>query len=429
MEQYPDSYYVASLNKDKKSYPSLNGDLSCDLCVVGGGFTGLSTAIEAAKKGLDVILLEQNLIGWGASGRNGGQIWPDVAWGIDIIEKNYGLDFAKQIWDVSLKAVNLIDQRIEEFNIECDKKNGGIHAATSTSKMKEYEEDRIYKIKNYGYDKLEVLDKEEVKKEIGSPLYYGGILDYGAGHLHPLKYAIGLMDSAQSLGVRLYENSTVERINEDKDNVEVLLTAGKVNAKSMAICCNAYLEGFNMRFENRVMPCETYIVCTENLNSSLQEQVLPNNYCVTDTNFDLNYYRLSASKRMIFGGAVGYSLKNVEGLKKRTKRQLDKVFPQLSSLKIDYIWGGLIALTMNRVPDIGMESEKIFYAQGFSGHGVGLTGMAGKILAESIVNGRTAEIELFEKVKHRKFPGGRLFRMPLLVTISAMQRMADIFNV
>ena len=429
MEQYPDSYYVDSLNKDKESFPSLNDELSCDLCVIGGGFTGLSTAIEAAKKGLNVILLEQNLIGWGASGRNGGQIWPDVAWGIDIIEKNYGINFAKRIWDISLNSVNLIDQRIEEFNIDCDKKNGGITAATSASKMKEYEKESKYKFKTYGYDKLEILDKAEAKGEIGSSLYYGGVLDHGAGHLHPLKYAIGLMHAAQNLGVKMYENSSVKKINEDKSNVEALLTSGKVKAKKLAICCNAYLEELNMNFENRVMPCETYIVCTEHLNSTLQEQVLPNDYCVSDTNFDLNYYRLSASKRMIFGGAVGYSLKNVEGLKKRTKRQLDKIFPQLSNLKIDYIWGGLIALTMNRVPDIGMESEKIFYAHGFSGHGVALTGMAGKILAESVVNGKTAELELFEKIKHRKFPGGRLFRMPLLVTISAMQRMADIFNV
>ena len=429
MRQYPDSYYVASLNKNKVSYPAFNGEHNCDLCVIGGGFTGLSTAIEAAKKGLNVILLEKNIIGWGASGRNGGQIWPDVAWGIDVIEKKYGLDFAKQIWNISLNSVKLIDQRIEEFNIKCDKKNGGITAATSNSKMKEYEQDAIYKSKTYGYKKLHILDKAQVKNEIGTSLYYGGVLDRGAGHLHPLKYAIGLMNAAHNLGIKIYEESSVESLNESKNSVEVILNSGKVDAKNIAICCNAYLEGLSVNFKNKVMPCETYIVCTENLSSSLQEQILPNDYCVSDTNFDLNYYRLSESKRMVFGGAVGYSLKNVENLKKRTKRQLDKIFPQLSNLKIDYIWGGLIALTMNRVPDIGMESEKIFYAHGFSGHGVAFTGIAGKILAESIANGRTAELELFEKIKHRNFPGGRLFRMPLLVTISAMQRMADIFNV
>ena len=177
------------------------------------------------------------------------------------------------------------------------------------------------------------------------------------------------------------------------------------------------------------MPCETYIVCTEPLDEAIQNTILPNNYCVSDTNFDLNYYRLSSSKRMIFGGAVGYSLKNVEGLKKRTKRQLDKVYPQLLNHKIEYIWGGLIAITVNRVPDIGMLNDNIYYAHGFSGHGVAFTGIAGKIISEGIVNGKTSELEAFEKIKHKNFPGGRLFRMPLLVTISAMQRMMDVFNV
>ena len=161
----------------------------------------------------------------------------------------------------------------------------------------------------------------------------------------------------------------------------------------------------------------------------MQKEILPNDYCVSDTNFDLNYYRLSENKRMIFGGAVGYSLKMVESLKLRTKKQLDKVYPSLKDMKVDYIWGGLIALTMNRVPDIGMINDKVFYAHGFSGHGVAFTGIAGKIIAENMIGEKTRELEAFEKIKHRNFPGGRLFRMPLLVTISSMQRMMDIFNV
>ncbi len=429
MSQYPNSYYATSLSQQKDALPTLIDDHECDLCVIGGGFSGLSTAIEAAERGLKVILLEQNIIGWGASGRNGGQIWNDVAWGIYGIEKKYGLKHAMQLWNISQAAVDLIDERIKSFNIECDKKSGGIHAATSFSKFKEYENDLKYKLKTYNYDKLEVLDKATADHEIGSSLYYGGILDRGAGHLHPLKYAIGLMNAALSLGVKVYENSPAKKILQNSNDIEVLIENGKVNAKKIAVCCNAYIEGLNLGIENKVMPCETYIVCTEPLNIDLQQNILPNDYCVSDTNFDLNYYRLSESKRMIFGGAVGYSLKNVEGLKKRTKKQLNRVFPQLKNIKVDYIWGGLIAITVNRVPDIGMINEKIFYAQGFSGHGVAFTGIAGKILAENIVSGKTSEMEAFEKIKHRNFPGGRLFRMPLLVTISAMQRMMDIFNV
>ena len=240
---------------------------------------------------------------------------------------------------------------------------------------------------------------------------------------------MGLVKAAEKLNVKLYERSVVTKINQTSHAVEVLTDRGMVKAKKIAVCCNAYIKGLNLGIENRIMPCATYIVCTEPLSQNLQREILPNDYCVSDTNFDLNYYRLSDSKRMIFGGAVGYSLKIVEGLKKRTKRQLNKVYPNLSELKIDYIWGGLIALTMNRVPDIGMVNDKIYYAQGFSGHGVALTGIAGKILAENMVSEKTKELEAFEKIKHKNFPGGRLFRMPLLVTISSMQRMMDTFNV
>lgn len=247
--------------------------------------------------------------------------------------------------------------------------------------------------------------------------------------MHPLKYALGLVNAAECLNVQLYENSSVKVVNEYTNHIEVITNNGKVKAKKIAVCCNAYLKGLNIGIENKIMPCATYILCTEPLNNNLQKMILPNNYCVSDTNFDLNYYRLSSSKRMIFGGAVGYSLKIVEGLKRRTQKQLNKVYPQLQNLNIDYIWGGLIALTLNRVPDIGMKSDKIFYAHGFSGHGVAFTGIAGKILASNIFSGKTLELEAFERIKHKSFPGGRLFRMPLLVTISSMQKMMDIFNV
>ena len=213
MENYPDSYYAQNIETLKKPYDQLIDNHECDICVVGGGFSGLSTAIEAAKKGLKVIVIEQNLFGWGASGRNGGQIWNDVSWGIDVIEKKYGMKLARQIWDISQASVDLIDDRIREFGIECEKKNGGISAATSAAKLREYEENREYKIKTYNYNNLELLDKDSVDKEIGSSLYYGGVLDKGAGHLHPIKYALGLVKAAEKLNVKLYERSVVTKIN------------------------------------------------------------------------------------------------------------------------------------------------------------------------------------------------------------------------
>ena len=265
MENYPDSYYAQNIETLKKPYDQLIDNHECDICVVGGGFSGLSTAIEAAKKGLKVIVIEQNLFGWGASGRNGGQIWNDVSWGIDVIEKKYGIKLARQIWDISQASVDLIDDRIREFDIECDKKNGGISAATSAAKLREYEENREYKIKTYNYNNLELLDKNCVDKEIGSSLYYGGVLDKGAGHLHPIKYALGLVKAAEKLNVKLYERSVVTKINQTSHTVEVLTDRGMVKAKKIAVCCNAYIKGLNLGIENRIMPCATYIDCTLSL--------------------------------------------------------------------------------------------------------------------------------------------------------------------
>ena len=428
MEDYPNSYYFNSINRTLIKHASLKDDHDCDLCIVGGGFTGLSTAIESAKKGLKVILLEQNKIGWGASGRNGGQVWPDLSNGVEVIEQKYDLALAKQMWNISLDAVDLIDERIKEFGIKCEKKSGGILAATNSFRLKDFEDDKKYFENNFNYTETEILDKEQVSYEIGSNRYYGGFLHKRAGHLHPLKYALGLADAAILLNVKIYEDSRVEKIIENKKDNEILLSNGKVKAKNVAVCCNAYIKGLNLGFENKIMPVDTYVIGTKPLSHNLQKEILPNDYCVSDTNFALNYYRLSEDKRLLFGGGVSYSLKNVEKLKKRTKKQVVKVFPQILDQDVDFLWGGHIAITVNRVPDIGQLRNNIFYAQGFSGHGIALTGIAGKILAESIFSDKSQELEIFEKIKHNNFPGGRIFRMPLLVTISAMQRMMDIFN-
>ena len=428
MENYPNSYYFNSIDRSLESHNSLSDSHDCDLCVIGGGFSGLSTAIEAAKNGLKVILLEQNRIGWGASGRNGGQFWPDIACGVNKIETKYGYDLARRIWDISIEAVNLIDKRVNDFSIDCDRKFGAVLAATSPKKLKELEEEKKYFKNKFNYEETEILNSVEVSHEIGSKRYYGGLLFKKSGHLHPLKYALGLADAAMRLNVNLFEDSAVKKIIENQANVEVFTKSGRVTASNIAVCCNAYIKGLNLGFENKIMPIDTYVIGTKPLSLNLQKEILPNDYCVSDTNFDLNYYRLSADKSLLFGGGVSYSLKNVEGLKKRTRKQLSKVFPQLSEQPIDFLWGGHIAITVNRVPNIGQLSNKIFYAQGFAGHGVALTGIAGKIIAESIFSGRTQELESFEKIKHHNFPGGRLLRMPFLVTISAMQRMMDIFN-
>lgn len=428
MQNYPNSYYIDSLDRNLIQHPSLLDSHECDLCIIGGGFTGLSTAIEASKKGLKVILLEQNKVAWGASGRNGGQIGIDISNGVQNLENKYGFEIVKSLWNVSLDAVKLIDQRIDEFKIQCDKKIGNLSVATNHSTVKDFESEIDYYQKKLDYHSTKILTRDEVSEAVGSNRYFGGHLQEEGGHLHPLKYALGLADAALSLNVDIYEDSKVIKINEEKNYVEVLTLNGSVKAKNIALCCNAYLEEIDAGIKSKIMPIINYMIATQPISDDLQKTILPSDYCVCDTNFDLNYYRLSSDKRMIFGGGVSYSLKHSEKLAKRTEQRMLKVFPALSSEKAEYIWGGYVGITVNRTPDIGQTSPRIFYAHGFSGHGVALTGIAGKIIANSIFSGEKGVLETFEKIKHRNFPGGRLFRMPLLVTISALQRMTDIFN-
>jgi len=428
MQDYPNSYYIDSLDRKLIHHPSLKDSYECDLCIIGGGFTGLSTAIEASKKGLKVILLEQNKVAWGASGRNGGQIGPDISNGVESLEKKYGFATVKSLWDISLDAVKLIDQRINEFEIQCDKKSGNLSAATNQAKIKDFENEINYFQRKLDYHSSKILSKDEVSKAVGTDRYFGGHLYQEGGHLHPLKYALGLADAALSLNVEIFEDSKVIKISEEKDYVEVFTSSGFVKAKNIALCCNAYLEEIDAGIKSKIMPIINYMIATKPLDEDLQKTILPSDYCVCDTNFDLNYYRLSYDKRMIFGGGVSYSLKHSEKLAKNTERRMIKVFPNLSDVKAEYIWGGYVGITVNRTPDIGQSSQRIFYAHGFSGHGVALTGIAGKIIANSIVSGEKGALETFEKIKHKNFPGGRLFRMPLLVTISALQKMTDIFN-
>ena len=428
MQNYPNSYYIDSLDRNLIQHPSLLDSHECDLCIIGGGFTGLSTAIEASKKGLKVILLEQNKVAWGASGRNGGQIGIDISNGVQNLESKYGFETVKSLWNVSLDAVKLIDQRIDEFKIQCDKKIGNLSVATNHSTVKDFESEIDYYQKKLDYHSTKILTRDEVSEAVGSNRYFGGHLQVEGGHLHPLKYALGLADAALSLNVDIYEDSKVIKINEEKNYVEVLTLNGSVKAKNIALCCNAYLEEIDAGIKSKIMPIINYMIATQPISDDLQKTILPSDYCVCDTNFDLNYYRLSSDKRMIFGGGVSYSLKHSEKLAKRTEQRMRRVFPALSSEKAEYIWGGYVGITVNRTPDIGQTSPRIFYAHGFSGHGVALTGIAGKIIANSIFSGEKGVLETFEKIKHRNFPGGRLFRMPLLVTISALQRMTDIFN-
>ena len=263
MENYPESYYLHNIDRKLFEHPTIMDSYECDLCIVGGGFTGLSTAIEAAKKNLKVILLEQHKIAWGASGRNGGQIAPDISNGVQNLEKKYGFDTVNHLWNLSINAVKLIDQRIDEFNIDCDKKKGSLEVATNISKIRDFEDDINYYQKKLNYSSSMILSKNETHEAVGSERYFGGHLHNIGGHIHPLKYALGLADAAMSLGVNIYEDSKVVKIIEDKNSVEVLTQYGKIKAKNIALCCNAYLEELNSGIRSKIMPIINYMIATK----------------------------------------------------------------------------------------------------------------------------------------------------------------------
>ena len=409
------SYYAASAN-EQPHYPKLECDIEVDVCVVGGGFAGLSAAIELTDKGYKVAVLEANHIGFGASGRNGGQIIAGLACEQDVIEKTLGFDAAKQVWDMTLEALDLVRERIKRFDIKCDLQDGFLGVSVSEKKGKSL---RIWfddMQKRYNYA-AEWIEPAYIKKWINSPRYFNGYYDKQSGHLHPLNYCLGLAKGAASLGVQIYQHSAVTAMQQG-ETVVLHTENGLVKAKYVVLAGNMYLPeiapNVAPKIAKRIMPVGTYIIATEPIESSLAVSLIPSNAAVCDTNFILDYFRFSKDKRMIYGGRVSYSAMTPPNLTQSMKARMVETFPQLKATKVEYTWGGFVDISMNRAPDFGRVADNIYYLQGFSGHGVALTGMAGKLVAEAI-SGQASRFDVFAKIKHHDFFGGKLLRTPALV--------------
>lgn len=420
--EHIDSWYAASCG-DIPARPTLQGAVRADVCVIGGGYTGLSTAIELTRRGLKVTLLEGARIGWGASGRNGGQVINDIACGVGLVRKQLGETAARQVWDSTLEAVNLVAERCSEFNIDCDLSWGYFHAALKPRQLDELAEAQQAAAQRYGYHGFELIDKARLPEMVASPLYIGGLYDAGSGHLHPLKYALGLARAAEQCGAQLYEHSAALQIEQGRA-VKVKTAAGVVEADFLVLGGNTYLGSLAPQLERKIMPVGTYIVATEPLGIERACALLPQNLAVCDVNFVLDYYRLSADTRLLYGGRVSYSGMTPLALKDSMRRDMVKVFPQLADVKVDYGWGGLVDITLNRAPHFGRLAPNVYFAQGFSGHGVALTGLAGRLMAEAIT-GQAGRFDLYARLQHRDFPGGKLLRKPALVLAMAYYRLRD----
>ena len=420
------SYYEASVQREPAAAP-LQGDTTADVLVVGAGFAGLSAAIELARRGYRVVVLEADRVCSGASGRNGGQAIVGYASGQEPFEKQLGRADARLAWDMSLEAIALMDQRIADFQIDCDRVSGYLYVADSPRKARALEEDLQQLERNYGF-KTDFARGADVQNHIRSPRYCAAAYEKQSGHLHPLKYGLGLACAARSLGVQIFEQSAVLDIQ--RGTTLVARTAqGTVRAQWGLLAGNCTLGEYGPRvapeLAPRIMPVGTYIIGTAPMGADLCRQLIPSNASVCDNNFVLDYFRFSADRRMLFGGRVSYSTRTPKDLGAVMARRMGQVFPALQDVPVDFVWGGFVDISMNRAPDFGRLGDNLFYLQGFSGHGVALTGLAGKLVAETVA-GQAERFDVFAKLQHRKFPGGAFLRTPSLVLGMAYHRLKDL---
>ena len=405
------SYYVATAHPFAPA-PKLEGEVEADVVVIGGGFTGLHAALNAAERGLSVVLVEAGHIGWGASGRNGGQINMGLRKSPQELLAKFGKARAKELFDLGEEARDLITERIAKHAIKCDRKHGTLHVASKPGDLPWMRDEIACLEREMNYHGARFLDKQAVKSEIGSEIYHGGVIDSGGGHLHPLNYALGLATAAQAAGAQLYEQSKVTAVEEGAINT-VRTAAGEVRAKYVVLGCNAYLGNLEPRIAGKIMPIANFIIGTEPLSEAEAKQLIPSDVCVADTKFVVSYYRLSADRRLLYGGGERYNTKEPADIPAFVSPYMLHAFPQLRGKRIDFGWGGMLAITASRLPHMGRMGN-IFYAHGYSGQGVAVTGIAGKLIAEAVA-GTAERFDVFAKIRHQTFPGGTLFRHPLLV--------------
>lgn len=414
MTEHTASYYAASA-RQAATYPALDQDLQADVCVVGGGLTGVNAALELAERGLSVILLEARRIGWGASGRNGGQLIRGIGHDVSGFARHVGQDGVRYLKQAGIDSVALVARRIAQYGIDCDLRWGFCELANTPAQFAAVEDEQR-DLAELGYPhETRLVGPERMHEIVASDLYAGGLVDMGSGHLHPLDLVQGEARAAHGLGVRIFEQSPVLRI-EHGSTVTLHTARGKVRAQSLVLGCNAHLDELEPRLNGKVLPAGSYVVATEPLPEGLARTLIPQNMALCDQKVGLDYYRLTADNRLLFGGACHYSGRDPKDIGAYMRPKVLKVFPQLAEVRLDYQWGGMIGITANRFPQVGRLSQhpNVFYAQGYSGHGLNVTHWTAKLLAEAIATEQSHGFDVFRAVPHLTFPGGKALRSPLL---------------
>ncbi len=442
------SYYAATAQPSPER-PSLVGAVDCDVCVVGGGIAGCSTALHLAERGYRVVLLEGHRIGWGASGRSGAQALFGVAAGHAKLERVVGPGDARRVWDITIEGLALMRELIAKHRIDCDWVDGHMQVAMKARHDAEIREEIELLHTQLGYQSVRYMPRHEVRAVIASERYISALYDPNCGHLHPLNYTLGLAAAAERSGARIFENSralswanggassamfgstgsegssggTASANNASKP-VVVRTAQGEVRATQVVLCGNVYLGDTAPDLVPKIMAVSTYMVATEPLGEQRAAALVKNNAGVVDSNWVVDYFRRSADHRLLFGGRANYSgLSQFDG-SEATRQRMVAVFPQLADVKLDYAWGGEVDITLNRAPHFGRLSPNVYFLQGFSGHGLVLTGMAGKLVAEAI-SGTAERFDVFARIPHHGFPGGMAMRRPALVLAMLYYRIRD----
>jgi gamma-glutamylputrescine oxidase len=416
-KQHAPSYYAATANW-QTDYPELEGAIEADVAIVGGGFSGVATAVELSERGYKVVLLESNRIGWGASGRNGGQIIGGYGQNPGAFRSTIGSEGVDIVEGMGVECVDIIKQRIEKYNIDCDLKWGYCEVGLKKRHLKSYQQ--------WAEDDpaMRLLDQDQIKEYVNSELYLGGYYREDWGHIQPLNLCLGEAKVAQSLGANIFENSQVTNITYG-DNPVVTTQKGSVKAGHVILCGNAYMGKLVPYLDARVLPATSCIIGTEPLSDEQLQQTMVRDVAVCDSRTALDYYRLSADKRLLFGGLSNYTGLEPTNAEAVMRNKMAKVFPSLKNVKIDYSWSGRMGISVRRMPQIGrIKNSNILYASGYSGHGVAPTHMTGRLLAEA-VDGNTHRFDIMNKMFHLPWPGGKLLRRPAMAAGMMFYKIRD----
>lgn len=409
---YPPSHYAATAHAAPPR-PALDGDTSCDVCVIGAGFTGLSTAIHLAEKGRSVVVVEAERVGWGASGRNGGQLHSGQRRDQETLEHWFGAAEARALFDLAEEAKRMVGELIARHAIACDWRNGLIHAVHKPGWLADADREVEFLREHYGYGGIDRLTRDELSAAIGTDVYYGGWRDASAGHLHPLNYCLGLARAAESLGVTIHEGTRVTEIETEGARRRVVTAHGTVTCPDVVVAANGYLDGLDRDIDAHVMPIRNYVLATEPLGARA-DRLIPGREAVADSRFVVHYWRLSADGRMIFGGGERYGTSEPADVAAFVRAHMLKIYPDLADVRIDHAWGGTLAVTMSRMPYFRRQRPGVYTACGYSGHGVAIATLAGRLLAEAIV-GDTSRFDVMARLPARCFPGGPWLRKPTLM--------------